>query len=217
MGRISFYRRLLIKRFALRFLVVLGAAALIGCSNQKLRSYVTQYTFQMNDETFHIRSISPVDQTKARNQILGKNLVAADYNQDGVVDRIVFGEKSLLQAQQIYVYGLAKVAEENKLRIKAPTVNRYLYTDNSFQIEIVSFSTEKGNWFNEITVIENLSVFSPRIIILVDSDADGILDGTLKGEATTADMQGHYEAAVAMGLEKGNLIRKNGKVIVTEK
>lgn len=196
------------------FLIIL---MLDGCAHQKSKVSVSQYKFDFNDRTYRIRSISSGDKTVSYNELIGEKFMAADYDQDRVIDSILLGEVSLSEAQQIYDYGLNEVSKEKKLQIRNPGINRYLHEKNDIQLEIRSFRPTNAQSFNEFKITDNRLLVSPEIIILVDQNADGFLDEVLKGSITLEKAQSQYAEAIAAGLQKGELIKANGTILVREK
>ena len=196
---------------------LLSLFALCGCATQKPQLRASQYRFSYNNEAYRLRSISSENTTEFYNELVGTNFVAVDFDQDRTLDRILLGEVSLTEAQKIYDYGLEKLAQENKLEVRVPRVNRYVHEKNDFQIEIRSFRPANAQPFNEFVVIDNRPVACPQTIIIVDHHADGTLDETLKGTATPAEFQPQYAKSIKAGLQKGELIKVNHAILVKER
>jgi len=196
---------------------LLSIFLLYECATQKPQLRVSQYRFNLEDETYRIRSISSVDKTESYNELIGEKFMAADYDQDRIIDSILLGEVSLSEAQQIYDYGLNEVSKEKKLQVRNPNINRYLHEKNDFQLEIRSFRPINAQPFNEFKITDNRSLVRPEIIIIVDQNADGILDEVLKGSVSLEKAQSQYAEAIAAGLQKGELVKGNGTILVKEK
>lgn len=190
---------------------------LYGCASQKPQLNASQYRFTINDEAYRIRSISSQDKAESYNELIGSEFVAADLDQDRTLDCILMGEKSLDEAQKIYEHGLALVTKENKLRIRMPNVDRYTHSADGVLIEITSFRPAHAPPFNEFRIVDNRPVVCQRLTIMVDQNADGTLDKVLKGSSALEEVQPQYAEVLAAGLEKGQLIRANGKILVKEK
>lgn len=188
-----------------------------ACAPQKPQPSASQYRFSYNDEVHRIRSIFSEDKKESYNELVGKNFVAADFDQDRVLDRILFGETSLSEAQKIYEHGLARLAQENKLQVRIPRVARYVYEKNGSQIEIRSFRPANARPFNEFVITDHRQAVHPEIIIIVDQNADGILDQVLKGAVALEKVQPQYTQAIAAGLRKRELIEVNNTILVREK
>ena len=190
---------------------------LYGCAHQKPEVTVSQFKFDFNNSTYRIRSISSADKTQSYNEIIGEKFMAADYDQDRVIDSILFGEVSLGQAQQVYEYGLNEVSKEKKLHVRNPNTNRYLHEKNDIQLEIRSFRPANGQPFNEFKITDNRPFVHPEITVIVDHNADGNLDEVLKGSVSLEKAQAKYEEAITAGLQKGELVKVNGMILVKEK
>lgn len=190
---------------------------LYGCAAHKPQVRVSQYRFNLEDNTYRIRSISSKDKAESYNELIGVKFMAVDYDQDGIIDCILLGEASLDEAQKIYEYGINGVAKENKLQVLNPGINRYIQEKNDFQIEIRSFRPVNAQPFNEFKITDNRPIVRPEVIILVDQNADGILDEVLKGSVALEEYQPQYDEMISSGLQKGDLIKVNGTILVKEK
>lgn len=196
--------------------LILSLFMFYGCASQKSQLNVSQYRFQFNDETFRIRSIFSEDKTGSYNEIIGANFMAADFDQDRIIDHIQMGDVSLAEAQRVYEYGLDRLTKENKLQVTLPKVNRYIYENDDYQIEIRSFRPANSQPFNEFKIIDKRPVVCPEIIIIMDKNADGILDEVLKGSAAPEEIQARYAEVIEVGLQNGELININGTILVKE-
>ncbi len=196
---------------------LLSLLMLYGCASQKPQLNASQYRFTINDEAYRIRSISSQDKAESYNELIGSEFVAADLDQDRTLDCILMGEMSLDEAQKIYEHGLALVTKENKLRIRMPNVDRYTHSADGVLIEITSFRPAHAPPFNEFRIVDNRPVVCQRLTIMVDQNADGTLDKVLKGSSELEEVQPQYAEVLAAGLQKGQLVKVNGKILVKEK
>lgn len=188
-----------------------------GCAQQKPQSGLTQYRFDFQGETYRLRSIHLEDHSASYNELVGTNVVAVDFDQDRVIDRIMLGEMSLSRAQEVYAYGLDMLARENRLAVRTPNIQRYLHESNDHQIEIRSFRPANVPPFNEFIIANNRPIICPEVIIIMDQNADGTLEEVLQGEISLAEAQARYTAVLRAGLQKGQLIEANGTILVKEK
>jgi hypothetical protein len=198
-------------------LFLLSISTFYGCATQKPQLRASQYRFSYNEEAYRIRSIISDDRSQSYNELVGKDFLAADFDQDRIIDCIMLGEAKLSEVQKIYEYGLDRVTQENKLQVRNPAISRYLHEDNSFQIEMRSFRPTDGRPFNEFRIIDKRQMVAPQPIILVDRNADGTLDEVLKGETSLENAQSHYAEVIEEGLLKGELVKVNGSILVKEK
>ncbi|UCE06147.1 MAG: hypothetical protein JSW07_21610 [bacterium] len=196
---------------------LLSLLVLYGCANQKSQLSASQYRYTFEDEIYRIRSISSKDKTQSYNELIGVNFMAADFDQDRIIDCILLGEVSLNEAQKIYEYGLDEVTIENKLQVQIPSVNGYRHESDDLQLEIRSFRPPNAQPFNQFKITDNRPIFRPEIIVIVDRNADGTLDEVLKGAVTLEKVQSQYAEAIGAGLQKGKLIKVNNTILVKEK
>ncbi len=188
-----------------------------GCAQQKPPSRFTQYRFEVQGESYRLRSLHLEDHSASYNELVGADVVAVDFDQDRVIDRIMLGEMSLSRAQEIYTYGLDLLARKNRLAVRTPNLQRYLHESNGHHIEIRSFRPANVPPFNEFIIANNRPLVCPELIILMDQNADGTLEEVLQGEISLAEAQARYTAALRAGLQKGQLIEANGTILVKEK
>lgn len=196
---------------------LLSIFLLCGCASQQPRLSASQYRFTFNDEAYRIRSISSKYKTESYNELVGENFMAADFDQDGILDRILLGEVSLATAQEVYEFGINRVAQEKKLQVRTPNVNRYVHESNDFLVEIISFRPANTQPLNEFKITDQRPITCPEHLISVDHDADGTLDEVLKGTAALEKIQTQYAEVIKAGLQKGALIKANGRILVKEK
>ncbi len=199
------------------FLFTLIIFMVYGCSHQEPQLIVSQYRFTFDNQTFRIRSISSKDKSESYNELIGERFVAADYDQDRIIDKILLGDVSLIVAQKIYDYGLNEVAKEDKLKVKDRYTDRYVYANDNIQLEIRSYRPANAQPFNEFKITDKRSIISPEINMFIDQNADGILDKVLKGSIDLEKAQAQYAQAIEVGLRKEELIKVNEKILVKEK
>ncbi len=215
MGNTNFIILCLKKVFILLTGFLLCTFLFNGCVSSKPRAGVSQYLFTYDDQNYRIRSLTSSDKTKSYNELIGKNFVAADIDQDRFIDQISLGEISLSEAQKIYDYGLTMLSKESKLVEIGPRVNQYLHENIEFDYEIKSFRPVNADPFNEFKIIDKHSI-SQEVTILVDQKANGILDDIIKGSITLEEVQSKYSEVLKEGLEKGKLTKVDDKILVTE-
>jgi hypothetical protein len=205
------------RRAALGIGFLLGMLALYACAPQKRQPSASQYRFEYDTESYRIRSIFSSDKMESHNELVGENFVAADFDQDRVIDSILLGSVSLSEAQKIYAYGLDLVAKENKLRTGIPSGDRYVHESNGFVIEIVSFRPANAQPCNQFKIIPKGQALPPSAIIMLDQNADGVLDEVLQGAECLESAQSQYAEMIEAGLQKGALIKVDNKILVREK
>jgi hypothetical protein len=192
--------------------------AMQSCARQNVETELraSQYRFEYNEESYRIRSISSPSRAQAYNELVGKNFVAIDFDQDRLLDRILLGGVNLNEAQAIYDHGLVELAKENKLQVRTPTLKSYVHESNGLRIEIISFRPGQAQPFNEFKIIDRRPVACPQNAVLIDHEADGTLDEVLTGAMSAIELQPRYEEALAEGVRKGAMIKANGVILVKE-
>jgi len=103
------------------------------------------------------------------------------------------------------------------LQLRIPNVQRYVYENCDSHLEIISFRPASAPPFNEFKIMDKRQMVSPQIIVMIDQNADGILDEVLKGAVTPAEVQSQYTEVIEAGLQKGELIKVNSTILVKEK
>jgi hypothetical protein len=193
----------------------LSTVILIGCASKKSQISLSRYQFKLNNRIYRIHSISSEDKNESHNELISENFLAIDLDQDRIIDRIILGDVSLQQAQKIYDFGLYRLANENKLRLKIPDANRFLYENSDFLYEIKSFQTNKNHFFNEFKIIDRRQII-PEIIVIIDKQADGFLDEVLKGTPNISIVQSIYSDIIEKGLHKQKMIEQDNMFVVKE-
>jgi len=203
----------------IRFLVsvpvgMLFSLALFSCAAHQPEFTISQYRFSLNDQIYRIRSISFVNKSDSYNEVIGETFMALDYDQDGVLDVLVMGEISLQEAQAIYQQGIRDVMRENKLLVKNRDIRVYAMEKNRIKYEIITFGPADASAFNEFKVTDNRPIIKPEQLILIDHNADGILDDVIQGTAALEKYQWIYKQMIETGLQEGTLIEENGTFLV---
>ncbi len=206
------------KKHSLLFILFFLLSFLLsGCSSTASLRVSPFYYFDYNGESYRIRSISSSDITQSRNELLGKNFLAADSDQDGTIDQIVLGEISLFEIQKIYNYGLALLEKEHKLREITPDKNRFQYVNTEYTYEIRTFHTTNGQVYNQLKIISNSQLMSKKPIVIIDKNANGKLDAVLKGDVSADKFQKKYDELLQDGLQKKDFIMVDNRILLNEK
>ena len=66
------------------------------------------------------------------NQLSSENFIAADLNQDRIIDEIISGDVTLGEVQEIYDYCLNLLESQNKLSQIKKEDKKYTYSDFEF-------------------------------------------------------------------------------------
>lgn len=96
-------------------------------------------------------------------------------------------------------------------------MHSYLHEQDKLRLEIRSFRPFDAPPFNEFRVVDTRARVYLEVVVLLDENADGILDGFLKGGGSLEKFQSQYAKVIQAGLQKGVLIEVDGKILVREK
>jgi hypothetical protein len=202
------------KTFAIIGTALIFLAVLFSCANTIPKPIVAHYSFEYKNQTYRIRSISSKNGEESLNELIGRNFMAVDLNQDRIVDRIIIGDAPLSKVQEIYEYGLNLLSQQGKLAEHKGDANHYVVAESCCVFEIKGFQIKNANPFNEFIVNENPNTNQSLIMVGIDQNADGMLDILVKGKTTLERLQHQYEETLRKGLA-GNKIRKSqGQYIV---
>lgn len=197
-----------------RLFIILPILIIIySCAASEMQ--VSEFEFNYNNENYLIRSAYCPNNPQSCNQLIGNGFIAVDMNQDRIIDNISKGDISLSQAQEIYDYCLTLLAREGKLNEIDRSTNKFTLRDIDFNYELSSFKPLTGSPFNEFAITDkgNKTNFQ-QIVILIDNDADGILDELVKGVLPLKEAQAHYDLVIEKGLNQGKIRKENGYMIV---
>ncbi|MBK7104825.1 MAG: hypothetical protein IPH62_06035 [Ignavibacteriae bacterium] len=193
-------------------LICLISYLVFGCaSSTEMR--VSEFKFIYSGQDFILRSAYCPNNPKSCNQIIGSNFVAADLNQDRIIDEVINGEISISKAQTIYDYCLENLEKQGKVNQIDLGNSTYTFIENNITYEIKSFSSIKNIHFNQFSIKEKFHLTSFKIAVFVDNNADGKLDETLKGEISVSEAQAKYEMLIKKGLASHKLSKNNGFIL----
>jgi hypothetical protein len=188
-----------------------------GCASRGSRFNASVYKFTYNGESYSIRSVYSGDKTDRENELISPRFLAADFDQDGMIDRLVVGKADPAEIQRIYEYGLDELARRSKLTVISPGADRYTTENSDTRFEIKTFRPPGVEPFNEFIVTNKRQLSSPANVILADRNADGILDEILRGPAAVEQFQPQYAEMIEAGLQEGRMARTGQAVLVKEK
>ena len=200
------------------FFFSLLTSILLMCSCAQKEHYYGSafYNFEYDGEQYRIRSVSSEENAISFNELVGKDFVAKDYDQDGLLDEISLGEKNLSEAQKIYEYTLTLLESQTKLQKVNLRFSVYQELNSENNYEIKSYTPGDGTPFNQFKVIKKKWSLNPEIIIGVDQQADGSIDEIVKGSMSLEEIQILYSQIIEKGLEKNQLIEINKMIIVKD-
>ncbi|MBK8944650.1 MAG: hypothetical protein IPM32_05180 [Ignavibacteriae bacterium] len=194
------------------FLICLISYLIIGCaSSSEMR--VSEFKFNYSGQNYVLRSAYCPNNPKSCNQIIGSNFIAADLNQDRIIDEVINGEISISTAQNIYDYCLDALEKQGKVNQIDLGNTTFSFIENNTIYEIKSFSSIKSAHFNQFSIKEKFKIIEYKISVFVDNNADGNLDETLKGNITISEAQEKYKTIIEKGLKMNKLSKINGFIL----
>ena len=201
---IRYFRKLLMTFFSTVFIFLVSFSC--SSSNQELRVSGFRFTFEGND--YYIRSIYCPNNPQSCNHLIGKDFEAVDMNQDRVIDKIVKGDVTIHETQEIYSYSLDLLEKENKLSVINKDTKEFQYTVNKPYLifEIISFQPELGDPFNQFKVVQKQGM-SNNVSLFNDMKADGSLDEKLKGSFSIIEAQKRYQETIEEGVRDNRISR----------
>lgn len=197
-------------------IISINLMILLSCASTKQKLIISHYSFDLDNQTYRIRSLISENQQECFNELIAKNYLAVDFNQDGIIDRIAMGDVELAEAQKIYDYGLDQLSKEHKLKEQVTQVSQYIQEEPCCRYEIKSFRIINSNPFNQFILTENRNTVSPQITVGVDQNADGTLDILVKGSTSLEDLQPKYQSMIKKGLEVNEMLKSNGTILVKQ-
>ena len=193
--------------------VSISGLILISCSSTSGMK-VAEFKFTYQGQGYLLRSAYCPNNPKSCNQIICKDFVATDLNQDRIIDEVINGDMPISKVQEIYDYCLNELEKQGRINQIDLGNNIFTYTEeNKFILDIKSFIIDSTNQFNQFTIKEKFGVTGLKITVFLDKDADGILDETLKGDVSINAGQKKYLEAIDKGLKRGKLKKVKNAIL----
>ncbi len=186
---------------------------LFSCSSSNLK--VSEYDFVYKGKSYVIRSTYCSDNPRSCNQLIGKDFIAVDMNQDRIMDKITQGNVSLSEAQEVYDYCLNLLEKAGKLSEIEKDSKQYELNEGNYTFTIKSFPSNGNEHFAEFRVIDrrnSLGQFKESIFI--DDNADGNLDEVLKAGILLEEAQKLYSKTIKKGIKQLKLEFHEGVLII---
>ncbi|WP_421773770.1 hypothetical protein [Gracilimonas sp.] len=186
-------------------LLLLSGLNILECSSSKDLPTRTDFSFEFDQHTYHIISISAPD-GEGYNYLIqyeGKESVlrTMDTNQDGILDLVQYGEISLDEANKIYTYGIQQAIAQQKFKARKDK-RIFTHTENNLKYTIQTIGFYSDLLYNRFE-ISNISTGENELFF--DMDADGKLDKIEQSDRTLDDARALYQKIIQIGMSK-NLI-----------
>lgn len=188
-------------------------AILINCGPTRPKIEIGGYDFKYEGKTYRIESIAPNFMEGYNTLILKEDdrivLKATDKEQDGILDVVDIGELSLEKAKEIYQEGLDAGERRGYIRKKL-IAREYQTTIDRKDYILATYILALGEIYNKLVIRDHFY----REFILLDREADGILDEIEKGEEKLGYYQQLYRRVLNNGLREGRIVKPDGKYLV---
>lgn len=188
-------------------------AILINCGPTRPKIEIGGYDFKYEGKTYRIESIAPNFMEGYNTLILKEDdrivLKATDKEQDGILDVVDIGELSLEKAKEIYQEGLDAGERRGYIRKKS-IAREYQTTIDRKDYILATYILALGEIYNKLVIRDHFY----REFILLDREADGILDEIEKGEEKLGYYQQLYRRVLNNGLREGRIVKPDGKYLV---
>ena len=174
----------------------------------------TFFNFEYEGQSYRIRTVYSENNGFSYNELIGKKFAANDYDQDGIIDKITYGDKEVTEAQKVYEYVLSILAERDKLLPVKPIYHSYQLTNTNYDYEIKTFRPKNAESFNQFKVIEKEVKTPAGFIIGIDQKADGTIDTVVTGTMPLKNIQTLYTDVIQKGLQMNKLSKTGDMIIV---
>lgn len=184
-----------------------------NCSTSELR--ISEFEFEYNNKEYIIRSAYCPGNPESCNQIIGDDIVAVDLNQDRIIDKIIRGNQTLAEAQQIYNYCLSTLEKHNKLNKIDSRLNGYYVVEGDKEFEVRTMNSGLKTDFNEFKIIEKKGWGESLVIsVYVDKNSNGQLDEKIMGDISIDEAQKFYSKILKRGLSERELVKADSIITV---
>ncbi len=187
-----------------------------GCALFSQRPGHSLFIFEFEDTHYEIAGFFNEDGESANFLILRDNETilfrAMDYNQTGVIDRVLSGPVSLEEANRIYMAGMEIAKEMNQF--KEIERNRLFETVTDDYTLIVESIRSEGNQFqNRLLIYDHQWTL---LGIYWDTNSDGAIDRTDRGELDPELVEELYSLALQRAADENRLKSdRDGRLIIT--
>ena len=188
-----------------------------NCRSTRFHPNRNIFVFHFEVQRYEILSTS-ADTKSGYNMLIQREnqhfvLRAIDSNQDGILDSLMNGNITLKNANEIYIAGIQKANSRGSLKKQE---HKRIYRSPGYTRSYVleTFHLFTGEIYNKLTITDYLT---DRQIVVIDINADGVLDKIDKENGDPKVYQGHYEKVIASGIRDGEIDNKNNLYLVKSK
>jgi len=137
-------------------------------------------------------------------------LRAIDNEQDGILDSLMIGNVTLEKANEIYMSGIQKANLKGGLKKQIHRRN-YQITGYTVSYNLQTYHLLSGEIYNKFIIIDNRT---NQHIVLLDMNADGVLDKIEKDNNDLMKYQGLYKNVIDSGIWDGKINKKDNMYLV---
>ena len=193
------------------FLSIVLAAFILGCAATRPAPESGGYLFEYDGEYYRIDSITPKEEIGYNTLILGVEDVvivkAVDQDQDGHLDKVVHGDRSLGELQNIYESGLAIGRTKGAVKQRVHS-REYQTSDNMNTYVLQTYHLATGDIYNKLSIVSKRAFGHKRIVL--DLEADGSLNSIQNSQEKPDQYQKMYNLVLKRGLDAGRIIKADG-------
>lgn len=188
-----------------------------GCASVRPQPANTLFSFEFENSTYEIFGVTSEEGESVNFLVYREDnntiFRVIDYNQDGVLDRVINGSVDLAEANDIYQEGIRQAREQDLFR-EIEQAREYEISHNSYRLVVQSLIKDRQSYQNRFIIYN-----SDWIVLGIywDDESDGILTRIEKGEIELSDAQTLYELILQRASEE-NRIEDSGdeRFIITK-
>lgn len=188
-----------------------------GCASVRPQPANTLFSFEFDNSTYEIFGVTSEEGESVNFLVYRENnntiFRVIDYNQDGILDRVITGSVDLAEANDVYQEGIRQAREQDSFR-EIEQSREYEISHNSYRLVVQSLLEDRQRYQNRFIIYN-----SDWIVLGIywDDESDGILTRMEKGEIELSDAQTLYELILQRASEE-NRIEDSGdeRFIITK-
>ncbi|MEX0685710.1 MAG: hypothetical protein WD267_05020 [Balneolales bacterium] len=198
---------------ALPMLIFLLTIVGCGTTEDQVERGRNTYHFEYEDQTYRIISLTDPENNGSNYLVLSQEgqvkLRARDNDQNGVLDTLLLGEISLDKANEIYTTGISLAIADHKFEERTPSrVFEYIVNDTIYIVQTIM----QDSPYNRFIIYDQKN--GDEHIILIDNEANGILDEKENGDMDFKSYQELYSIVLKAGLTEGRVRNEEGRYII---
>jgi len=186
-------------------ILLLALLYMAGCASVRHQPTTNVFSFEYENSTYEIIGITSEEGESVNFLVQSKNdsniFRVIDYDQDGILDRVITGSIDLEEANKIYQEGIRQAVEQDRFR-ELEIYREYLITHEEYRLVIQSFSEGKDGYQNRFFIYEPDWIV---VGIFWDDEADGTLSRIERGEMNLEYAQQLYDLILERAAEENRI------------